>query len=76
MTTEMTTVKMRRATRIRLSDAARANHSTIDEYVTRLLDEALWRDRMERARACMSAAKDDYAQEVELWDEASPDGLR
>ena len=73
MSTDMTTVKVRRATRERLSRAAREQHSTIDEYLTRLLDEAMWREQMALARACMADADEEYAADAEAWDATSGD---
>jgi hypothetical protein len=71
----MTTVKVRKDTRARLAEQARAQHSTIDEYLTRLLDEQLWRDRMAEARRCMHSADASYAEETADWEVTTDDGL-
>lgn len=71
---EITTVKVRRATRELISRAAREQESTIDEYLTRLVTEQQWRQRMELARRMMGAGDGEYARETEAWDLAAADG--
>ena len=74
MPRDMTTVKVRRATRERLSAAAGAHHKTIEEYLAFLLDEQQWRERVEQARAAMAEPDAEYAQETAWWDTAAEDG--
>lgn len=74
MPQEITTVKVRRATRELISRAAREQESTIDEYLTRLVTEQQWRQRMELARRMMGAVDAEYAREAEAWDAAAADG--
>ena len=74
MPSDMTTVKVRRATRERLSAAAGAHHKTIEEYLAFLLDEQQWRERVEQARAAMAEPDSDYVQETAWWDTAADDG--
>ena len=75
MAHDMTTVKLRRATRERLSQEARARHATIDEYLSWLLDEHLWRVRMDGAKRAMSEDDQEYAEEVASWETTAGDGL-
>jgi hypothetical protein len=76
MPSDITTVKVRRATRELISRAAREEHSTIDEYLTRLVEEEQWRHRMELARRLMAGVDEEYARETEVWDQAAADGAR
>ncbi|HYN56511.1 MAG TPA: hypothetical protein VES03_04850 [Motilibacterales bacterium] len=76
MAHEITTVKVRRTTRELISRAAHEQQSTIDEYLTRLVTEEQWRQRMELARRLMAAADADYVDETESWDVAAGDGAR
>lgn len=75
MLSDMTTVKVRRSTRELISRAARQQGSTIDEYLTRLLEEQAWRDRIAEAARAMSAPDVEYAAEVAEWDAIASDGL-
>lgn len=74
MLSDMTTVKVRRSTRDLISRAAKEQGSTIDEYLTRLLEEQAWRERMAQAARAMSAPDADYAAEVAEWDDIASDG--
>ena len=71
MTSEMTTIKVRKSTREAISREARRRGCTADEYLAALVAEEVWRERMQRARHDMAGADSDYASEVELWDAAS-----
>lgn len=71
---DITTVKVRRSTRELISTAAREQESTIDEYLTRLVTEQRWRQRMELARRMMGAADAEYSHETDAWDAAAADG--
>jgi uncharacterized protein (DUF1778 family) len=72
----MTTVKVRKATRELISQAARDEGSTIDEFLTRIITEQLWRERMDLARRMMQTPDAEYRMETETWDTAAADGLR
>ena len=50
-----------------------ASLTAYDFPMTRLLDEATWRERMARARACMADADEEYAADAEAWDATSGD---
>jgi hypothetical protein len=73
---EMTTVKVRKSTRSLISHAARDEGSTIDDYLTRIVTEQLWRERMELARHMMKEPDAEYLLETETWDLAAADGMR
>lgn len=75
MTSDMTTLKVRRSTREAVSSAARDAGLTVDAYLQKLLEEEQWRRRMARARADMIAADLEYASESAGWDAVSADGL-
>ena len=72
----MTTVKVRKETRELISHAARDEGSTIDEYLTKIVTEQLWRERMELARHMMQEPDAEYLLETESWDTTAADGLR
>lgn len=76
MTGHMTAVKIRKETRELISRAARDEGSTIDQYLTKLVTEQLWRQRMELARRLMTKPDAEYLEEIESWDSAATDGLR
>lgn len=76
MTQHMTTVKVRKETRELISHAARDEGSTIDDYLTKVVTEQLWRERMDLARRMMKEPDAEYLAETELWDSAAADGLR
>ena len=76
MTLRMTTVKVRKETRDLISHAARDEGSTIDDYLTRIVTEQLWRERMDLARRKMQDPDAEYLLETESWDTAAADGLR
>lgn len=76
MTSDMTTVKVRKETRELISHAARDEGSTIDEYLTKIVTEQLWRGRMDLARRMMQEPDADYLLETEAWDTTAADGLR
>lgn len=75
MSSEMTTVRIRRSTRELILAAARDQHCTVDEYVTGLVVEEQWRERMALAARLMTAPDSEYHSEVEMWDMAALDGL-
>lgn len=75
MTQEMTTVKIRRSTRELISTGAREQHCTIDEYLTELVLESQWHERMVLARRLMASPDAEYLAEVEHWDASAADGL-
>jgi uncharacterized protein (DUF1778 family) len=76
MTNHMTTVKVRKETRELISHAARGEGSTIDEYLTRIITEHIWRERMDLARRMMQEPDADYLRTTEAWDMTSSDGVR
>ena len=76
MTGHMTTVKVRKETRELISHAARDEGSTIDEYLTKIVTEQLWRERMELARHMMQEPDAEYLLDTESWDTTAADGLR
>ncbi len=75
MPQHMTTVKVRKETRELISHAARDEGSTIDDYLTRIVTEQLWRERMALARLRMQEPDADYLLETESWDTTAADGL-
>ncbi|CAB5009727.1 MAG: hypothetical protein F2881_05890 [Actinobacteria bacterium] len=75
MTSDMTTLKIRKATRDLFNEAARGAGLTADAYLSRLLDDETWRARMAQAKAVMATPDDGYAGETAEWDALSDDGL-
>lgn len=79
MTWDMTTVKVRKATRERIACAARAENLTAGEFLERVIGEWERQRRLDSARNAMAgAAAEDarsYAAELDDWDQALLDGL-
>ena len=75
MTSDMTTLKIRKSTRDTFNEAARRAGLTADAYLSRLLDDESWRARMEQAKSAMSNPDDGYPAETAEWDALSHDGL-
>ena len=75
----MTTIKLESAVRDRLNELAARQGCTAGSMVERLIDEYLWRQKIEMAIRQMSGMSDvdraAYIAEVEVWDSAAADGL-
>lgn len=76
----MTTVKVTTETRDHLRDLAAAEGITAGQLIARLLDEHLWRQKMDQARRAMrEASQEDWAEymrEFREWDATLLDGLK
>ncbi len=74
-----TTIKVERALRERIRTAAQAQNLTINEFLTRLMNEHERRKRMARAAVAMKSASPEvmaaYREETRIWDVASGDDL-
>lgn len=76
----MTTIKVTTATRDRLKAAARADRSTLEEFLDRLVSEHERRGRLSAMRAAVGATAPDvmaaYEAEAAEWEraEAAPRG--
>jgi hypothetical protein len=73
MTSGMTTLKVRTATRDLITKAARAHGKTVDEYLTLLQQEQSWRERIATAGAAMAEPDREYLDEVAAWDRLAGD---
>lgn len=76
----MTTVKVTTETRNHLRDIAAAEGVTAGQLIAQLLDEHVWRKKMDQARRAMRAASQEdwaeYMREFREWDATSSDGLK
>lgn len=61
-------MKVRMSTRDSIMKAARARGETVDEFLTELLEEQSWRERMSTARAAMARPDTRYVEETAAWD--------
>lgn len=79
MPSDMTTVKVRKATRERIACAARAEKLTAGEFLERVVSAWERQHRLEDARNAMAGASAEdarsYAAELDEWDQALLDGL-
>ena len=55
-------------TRDSIMKAARARGETVDEFLTELLEEQSWRERMSTARAAMARPDTRDLEETAAWD--------
>lgn len=65
----MTTMKVRTSTRDVVVAAARQEGMTVDEYLSYLLNEVVWRQRLDAAQAAMSHPDEEYLEETGAWDD-------
>lgn len=65
----MTTMKVRTSTRDVVVAAARQEGMTVDEYLSYLLNEVAWRQRLDAAQAAMSNPDTEYLEETAAWDD-------
>ncbi len=74
-----TTIKLDSSVRDRLNELAAAQGRTAGSMVEKLLDDYLWRQKVEVAVGQMSSMsaeeRGDYLAEVQLWDSTAGDGL-
>lgn len=79
MSVATTTIKVTPEVRDRLNEVAAAEGRTAGSIVEKLLDEYLWRQRIETAgrqmRAMTPEDRAEYLAEAALWDATSADGL-
>jgi hypothetical protein len=72
--TTATTIKVSRATRDRLKQGARAQGSTLEEYLLDLISERERRDRLQQMEAAWRATPEDvmrqYLAESAEWERA------
>jgi hypothetical protein len=70
----LTTIKVTMATRDRLKAAARADRSTLEEFLERLVSEHERRERLSAMRAAVAATSSDvmaaYVDEAAEWEHA------
>jgi len=75
----LTTVKITKELRDRLNDIARAEGATAGSVIERLLDDYIWRTRMEDATRKMAESapevRAEYLEESQAWEQVSHDGL-
>ena len=76
MSSGMTTIKVRVATREVIARAARAHGKTMDEYLMDLLTEQSWRERIAAARSAMADPDAEYLAETAAWDSLEMPELR
>lgn len=72
----MTTMKVRASTREAIVRAAKARGQTVDEYLTDLQQEQVWREQMTAARAAMADPDAEYLAETAAWDSLEMPELR
>lgn len=79
MSVATTTIKVTPEVRDRLNALAAEEGRTAGSVVERLLDEYFWRQKTELAgrqmRAMSPQDREEYMEEVRLWDTTSSDGL-
>lgn len=79
MSVATTTIKVTTEVRDRLNALAAEEGRTAGSVVEKLLDEYLWRQKVELAKKQMREAPpevwEDYMAEVRLWDSTLMDGL-
>lgn len=79
MSVATTTIKVSKETRDRLNEVAAAEGRTAGSIVEKLLDEYLWRAKVELAKKQMREASPeewaDYMEEFRVWDNTLMDGL-
>lgn len=79
MTSEITTVKLRKTTRERIACAARAENLTAGEFLERVISAWERQRRLDDARNAMAGASAEdarsYSAELDEWDQALLDGL-
>lgn len=72
----LTTIKVPKSLRARISALAGQRHRTAAEVIEELLDEADRRARFDAVRAAYESADSAYLDETEAWDSLAADGLR
>jgi len=75
MKQEMTTLKVSKVTREAVTTAAREKGMTADAFLTWLIEEQMWAERMRIVKAAMAHPDQEYLEETRLWDSSSGDGL-
>lgn len=79
MPSDMTTVKVGKATRERIACAARAENLTAGEFLERVISAWERQRRLDDARHAMAGASAEdarsYSAELDDWDQALLDGL-
>jgi len=71
----MSSMKVEASVRERLSALAQCEGSTVSRTLEHLLDEHDRRVRFAAVAAAYAEPSEDYADEVEAWDEIAADGL-
>ncbi len=79
MTSDMTTVKVNKSVRERITRAARTQHVPANDFLNRLVTDWERQQRIAGVAAAMAAANDqtraEYADESAQWDVTLADGL-
>ena len=75
---DITTIKVAKSVRTRISAAARSRNESANEFIAQLLADWERRERMAAVRDAMSASSAadvaTYQDEVTQWDQTSADG--
>lgn len=75
----MTTIKVTASVRDRLNEIARSNGGTANSVVEQLLDEYLWKQRLDAAMRQMNSMteqeRQEYMNEFHEWDSVRVSGL-
>jgi len=75
MKPDMTTLKVSKVTREAVTTAAREKGMTADAFLTWVIEEQMWAERMQIVKAAMAHPDQEYLADTRLWDSSSGDGL-
>ncbi|MFZ1363145.1 MAG: hypothetical protein WAS05_09510 [Candidatus Nanopelagicales bacterium] len=79
MATDVTTIKVRKPVRDRINAAARSEQVSANDFIERLLQEHVRKQRIQQAKVAMQKmtpeGRESYHAETEAWDETLEDGL-
>jgi hypothetical protein len=76
VSSELTTIKVPKSLRQRISRCAAERHITAAELIGELLDDLERRARFDAVREAYAAEEESYAAETADWDSLADDGLR
>ena len=75
MKQEMTTLKVSKVTREAVTTAAREKGMTADAFLTWLIEEQMWAERMRIVKAAMAHPDEEYLEETRWWERLSEESI-